>query len=564
MSYTSVLFNKNFTFYLIGIAFSNMGSAFTTFVFPLMILKLTGSAFQVGIVSALSFIPYAILGLPAGALIDRLNKKTIMKCADIIRFVSYLSIPVLSFFNMLSIFQIYVVAIISGIGLVFHSISEVSIIPSIVKEEDLASANSYIYATQNVSEFLGPIIGGLLYTYMGYSILIFIDSMTFLLSFFSLILIKIETKSIFNQEKLSGKNFLSDVKVGFDYLLSNSTIRVMAVVVSLSNLIISPYYIYIVMFVKEDMNQSSQALGLVLGISSLGALIGSLSASFLLMKLMPGSPFNDAKLNAEQKEILNEKYGLNDPVATQYLHYLKNVVTGDFGNSFQYHNQPVWDLIKPRLLPSFEMGLTAMFIGVILGLILGVAAATKQNSWVDYTTTVISVIAVSVPSFVLAVLLQYVFAVKLRWFPVAGWEGFSTAVLPSLALSAAVLATVARYIRAEMIEVLSSDYILLARAKGNSTMRVLFGHALRNALIPIITIIVPMLASILTGTLTIENIFGVPGLGDQFVRSITTNDFSVIMAITLLFSTLFIVSIFIVDILYGVIDPRIRVQGGKK
>ncbi|MDT3890475.1 MFS transporter [Staphylococcus aureus] len=282
MSYASVLFNKNFTFYLIGIAFSNIGSAFTTFVFPLMILKLTGSAFQVGIVSALSFIPYAILGLPAGALIDRLNKKTIMKCADIIRLISYLSIPVLSFYTMLSIFQIYVVAIISGIGLVFHSISEVSIIPSIVKEEDLASANSYIYATQNVSEFLGPIIGGLLYTYMGYSILIFIDSMTFLLSFFSLILIKIETKSIFNQEKLSGKNFLSDVKVGFDYLLSNSTIRVMAVVVSLSNLIISPYYIYIVMFVKEDMNQSSQALGLVLGISSLGALIGSLSASFLL------------------------------------------------------------------------------------------------------------------------------------------------------------------------------------------------------------------------------------------------------------------------------------------
>ncbi|HCY6401355.1 TPA: MFS transporter [Staphylococcus aureus] len=282
MSYASVLFNKNFTFYLIGIAFSNIGSAFTTFVFPLMILKLTGSAFQVGIVSALSFIPYAILGLPAGALIDRLNKKTIMKCADIIRLISYLSIPVLSFYNMLSIFQIYVVAIISGIGLVFHSISEVSIIPSNVKEEDLASANSYIYATQNVSEFLGPIIGGLLYTYMGYSILIFIDSMTFLLSFFSLILIKIETKSIFNQEKLSGKNFLSDVKVGFDYLLSNSTIRVMAVVVSLSNLIISPYYIYIVMFVKEDMNQSSQALGLVLGISSLGALIGSLSASFLL------------------------------------------------------------------------------------------------------------------------------------------------------------------------------------------------------------------------------------------------------------------------------------------
>lgn len=289
-----------------------------------------------------------------------------------------------------------------------------------------------------------------------------------------------------------------------------------------------------------------------------------ITITFFLMKLMPGSPFNDTKLNAQQKEILNEKYGLNDPVALQYVNYLKNVVTGDFGNSFQYHNMPVWDLVKPRLIPSMEMGITAMIIGVVLGLVLGVAAATKQNTWVDYTTTIISVIAVSVPSFVLAVLLQYVFAVKLEWFPVAGWEGFSTAILPSLALSATVLATVARYIRAEMIEVLSSDYILLARAKGNSTLKVLFGHALRNALIPIITIIVPMLAGILTGTLTIENIFGVPGLGDQFVRSITTNDFSVIMATTILFSTLFIVSIFIVDILYGVIDPRIRVQGGKK
>ncbi|HAR5669065.1 TPA: ABC transporter permease [Staphylococcus pseudintermedius] len=286
--------------------------------------------------------------------------------------------------------------------------------------------------------------------------------------------------------------------------------------------------------------------------------------TFFLMKLMPGSPFNDEKLSEQQKTILNEKYGLNDPLPVQYGNYMKNVVKGDFGNSFQYDNQPVWDLIKPRLVPSFQMGLFAMVIGVILGVILGVIAATRQNTWVDYLATFISVIAISVPSFVLAVLLQYVFAVHLQWFPVAGWEGLSTAILPSLALSAVVLATVARYIRAEMIEVLSSDYILLARAKGNSTARVLFGHALRNALIPVVTILVPMLASILTGTLTIENIFGVPGLGDQFVRSITTNDFSVIMAITLLFSTLFIASIFIVDVLYGLIDPRIRLQGGKK
>lgn len=289
-----------------------------------------------------------------------------------------------------------------------------------------------------------------------------------------------------------------------------------------------------------------------------------ITITFFLMKLMPGSPFNDEKLSEDQKIMLNEKYGLNDPLPVQYANYMKNVVSGDFGNSFQYDGQPVWELIQPRLVPSFQMGLFAMAIGVVLGVILGVAAATRQNTWVDYLATLISVIAISVPSFVLAVLLQYVFAVKLQWFPVAGWEGISTAILPSLALSAVVLATVARYIRAEMIEVLSSDYILLARAKGNSTYAVLFKHALRNALIPVVTILVPMLASILTGTLTIENIFGVPGLGDQFVRSITTNDFSVIMAITLLFSTLFIVSIFIVDVLYGLIDPRIRVQGGKK
>lgn len=289
-----------------------------------------------------------------------------------------------------------------------------------------------------------------------------------------------------------------------------------------------------------------------------------MTITFFLMKLMPGSPFNDQKLSEDQKHILNEKYGLNDPVPVQYVNYMKNVVTGDFGNSFQYNNQPVWDLISPRLIPSMEMGLTAMIIGIIVGVILGVAAAVRQNTSVDYIATIISVIAVSVPSFVLAVLLQYAFSVRLNWFPVAGWEGISTAILPSLSLSAVVIATVARYIRAEMIEVLSSDYILMARAKGNSTLRVIFGHALRNALIPVITILVPMLASILTGTLTIENIFGVPGLGDQFVRSIQTNDFSVIMATTLLFSTFFIVSIFVVDILYGVIDPRIRIQGGKQ
>lgn len=289
-----------------------------------------------------------------------------------------------------------------------------------------------------------------------------------------------------------------------------------------------------------------------------------MTITFFLMKMLPGSPYNDEKLSEEQKVIINEKYGLNDPLPVQYGNYIKNVAKGDFGISFQYDNREVWSLIQPRLGPSVEMGTYAMIIGTIAGLLLGIVAAIRQNTIVDYGATFISVFFISVPSFVLAVLLQYFFAVKMQIFPVAGWDGLSTAVLPSLALSAGVTATIARYIRSEMIEVLSSDYIELARAKGMSSMRVIFGHAVRNGLIPIVTIFVPMLAGILTGTLTIENIFGVPGLGDQFVRSIQTNDYPVIMALTLFFSFLFIVSIFIVDILYGIVDPRIRVEGGKK
>lgn len=163
----------------------------------------------------------------------------------------------------------------------------------------------------------------------------------------------------------------------------------------------------------------------------------------------------------------------------------------------------------------------------------------------------------------MAVLLQYYLSVKVQIFPVAGWEGFKYAVLPAVALSAGVTATIARYIRSEMIEVLSSDYITLAKAKGNSTSKVLFGHALRNALIPIITLIGPMTVGILTGALTIETIFGIPGLGDQFVRSIQMNDYPVIMALTIFYSFLFVAVLLVVDILYGIIDPRIRVQGGK-
>ena len=198
-----------------------------------------------------------------------------------------------------------------------------------------------------------------------------------------------------------------------------------------------------------------------------------MTITFFLMKLLPGSPYNDEKLSEEQKVIINEKYGLNDPTST-IRELFKNVAKGDFGISFQYDNREVWSLIKPRLGPSVEMGTYAMILGTITGLLLGIVAAIRQNTIVDYGATFLSVIFISVPSFVLAVLLQYVFAVEWQIFPVAGWSGFMTAVLPSIALAAGVTATIARYIRSEMIEVLSSDYIELARAKGMSSARVIF------------------------------------------------------------------------------------------
>ncbi|GAE93584.1 oligopeptide transport system permease protein OppB [Gracilibacillus boraciitolerans JCM 21714] len=190
-------------------------------------------------------------------------------------------------------------------------------------------------------------------------------------------------------------------------------------------------------------------------------------------------------------------------------------------------------------------------------------AAIRHNTWMDYISNVIAVIGISIPSFVFAGLLQYYLAVKWRIFPPSFWESPIYTVLPTIALMIFPMAICARFMRTEMLEVLGSDYIELARAKGVSSNAIMFKHALRNALIPVITILGPMTVSLMTGTLVIEQIFAVPGIGEQFVRSISVNDYPVIMGTTLLFSVLFVVVILIVDLLYGLIDPRIRINGGK-
>ncbi|MEW4326318.1 ABC transporter permease [Rossellomorea marisflavi] len=289
------------------------------------------------------------------------------------------------------------------------------------------------------------------------------------------------------------------------------------------------------------------------------------TATFFLMKLLPGTPLtNQEKLTPEQRTMILEKYGLNDPLAVQYVKYMTNLAKGDLGLSFQYDNRPVTDIIGVRIGPSAIIGFQAIVLGTLIGIIMGIIAAIRQNTWVDYGSTIVAVLGISIPSFVFAALLQYYVGVKLEWLPVALWGEFKHTILPTLALTVGVVATIARYMRTEMIEILNTDYILLAKAKGMSKSSVILKHGVRNALIPIITILGPMTVGIMTGTMVIEQIFSVPGLGEQFVRSITTNDYTVIMGVTLFYSALLIAVIFVVDILYGIIDPRIRLVGGKK
>ena len=284
--------------------------------------------------------------------------------------------------------------------------------------------------------------------------------------------------------------------------------------------------------------------------------------TFFLMKLMPGTPYtNQAKMTASQIEIMNKQYGLDKPIWEQYLIYIFGMFHGDFGTSFQYSNQPVAYLISSRLGASMQLGLQAMIFGVFFGVILGAAAAIKHNTWADTGATVIAIIGKSVPNFVLAILLQYYIALKLGWFPIAGWGQFSNTILPTIALGVGPLAETARFIRTSMVEVLNSDYIELAKAKGLSKFEVVYHHALRNSLIPLVTFLGPYTVALMTGSMVIENVFNIPGIGEQFVKSIMTNDYPTIMGVTMVFSIGLVVVILITDIIYGLIDPRIRLEG---
>lgn len=280
------------------------------------------------------------------------------------------------------------------------------------------------------------------------------------------------------------------------------------------------------------------------------------------MQTLPGSPFNDERLSEAQKAMMAKRYGLDQPVAVQYFKYLGNLVAGDLGVSFQFDGRPVTSIIGERIGVSAVLGAQSLIAGTLLGLLLGIIAAIRHNTILDYGSMVIAVLGLSIPNFVFAGLLQYWVGVRLQWLPVAFWEGFEYSILPTIALAAFVVATIARFMRNEMLDVLGNDYIVTARAKGVRESVLIIRHALRNAMIPIVTILGPLAVSLMTGTLVVEQIFSIPGLGEQFVNSILTNDYPVIMGVTLFYSFLFIIVVFLVDILYVLIDPRIRLTGG--
>ena len=288
--------------------------------------------------------------------------------------------------------------------------------------------------------------------------------------------------------------------------------------------------------------------------------------TFTLMKLLPGSPFDTerfSKLTVEQQEAALARYGLDQPIYVQFLKYLGNMLRGDFGTSFYYTNMPVTKVIFSRLGPSMLIGAQAILVGLAIGLSLGIVAACRHNGVVDNLTMIIAVLGLSVPNFVVAALLQYYVGLKLGWLPVGFWKSWACSVLPSVALCFQPLATSARFIRAETLDVLQQDYITTARSKGMSQARLLVMHTLRNSIIPVVTLMASMVVNLLTGSLAIESIFSIPGIGGLFTESVKNNDYNVIMGLTMFYSAFYMVAILVVDVAYSLIDPRIRISAGK-
>ena len=282
---------------------------------------------------------------------------------------------------------------------------------------------------------------------------------------------------------------------------------------------------------------------------------------FILMQLMPGSPFNDEKLSVEQRLSLYENYGLDQPVIVQFFRYLGKMLRGDFGVSYTISkNTPVMQLVQTRLPVSVRIGGAAVGLGAVLGLALGLVAALKKNTIWDAAATVISVIGVSVPSYVFALVLSYTLGFKLGWFPMLyrTKEALNSSVLPAVSLSMFTMASIARFTKTEMTEILESDYMLFAESRGIYGPALILHHALRNALFPLITVLAPLIVDLMTGSLVVEKIFSIPGVGSLLVSAIQSNDYNLVIALSFIYSAMYLGIMLAVDFFYGIIDPRVR------
>jgi oligopeptide transport system permease protein len=286
-----------------------------------------------------------------------------------------------------------------------------------------------------------------------------------------------------------------------------------------------------------------------------------ITISFFLMRFAPGNPFSSEKpLPPEVMANIEAKYGLDKPVFEQYTTYLYNVVQGDFGPSFKYLDYSVNELISVALPVSAKVGFIAFIFTVIMGITVGTIAALKHNTWIDYTIMSTAMLGVVMPSFVLAPALIYLFSLHWNIFPAGGWHGgtYMYIVLPVIAMSLLYVATFARITRGSMIETLNSNFIRTARAKGLSYRYIVLKHALKPALLPVVCYMGPAFVGIITGSVVVETIFGLPGIGKLFVNAAFNRDYSLVMGVTILIGFLFILFNAIVDILLALIDPKIR------
>jgi ABC-type dipeptide/oligopeptide/nickel transport system permease component len=303
-------------------------------------------------------------------------------------------------------------------------------------------------------------------------------------------------------------------------------------------------------------------------ISRLAGLLGVLFAvsllTFVLMHSIPGGPFDmqalkaNKLLPAEVSDVLNKKYGLDRPLYEQYFNFMVNAIRLDFGYSFLSQTRTITQILADQWPYSARLGLTTLAFSLVVGMGLGLGAAIKQGGWLDYLGTGVSILCMVMPGFVFAILLQYVFSVKLHWLPTGGWEKPGGWILPTLANSLGPILTLQRFAKSSMLDSMRANHVRTARAKGLSERRVMFVHVLKNALSPVITVGGPMAASLIVGSFFIEQLFQIPGIGFYWVTAIGNRDYPMIMASTLIWTALISVTFLLTDIAYALLDPRVK------